>query len=211
MVMNYLIKVSHMGFLRENKPLCLKVRKKFSDSFFPPCPAPLFKIPGVEGHWCISSMTGPSPTRHLLSNSFSGPHKPRMGHRAPWVGVPFSASFSRMALPALSQSSVPRRIWNSCLRAEHGWSLYLEHPSPDTSQTPPHFRSQLTCYLLPQYPYFKHSLSLCPAISALFSSFYSSLPDIITCICFSASLALECKIHEGKEFVLRARTFSLKL
>lgn len=151
MVMNYLIKVSHMGFLRENKHLCLKVRKKFSDSFFPPCPAPLFKMPGVEGHWCIRSMTRPSATRHLLSNSFSGPHKTRMGHRAPWVDVPFSASSSRMALSALSQTSVPRRIWNSCLRAEHGWSLYLEHSSPDTSQTLPHF-IQVSAHLLPSSP-----------------------------------------------------------
>lgn len=33
-------------------------------------------------------------------------------------------------------SSMPRRVWSSCLRAVHGCSLYLEHLPPDTTFPP---------------------------------------------------------------------------
>lgn len=75
----------------------------------------------------LSGITRPLPTCRPTASPV--PHN-QTGHSAHWVDVP-----SLLPLPGLfsapSKSSVPQGSWNSCLRAGHGWSLYLERSFPD--------------------------------------------------------------------------------
>ena len=111
-----------------------------SDAFFPPCPAPRLKTPGVSGCWCLKWHD--KTIASLPSNSPSGPTQPD-GPQCPLGGCTFSASSSRV-LSALPNSSVPRESWNSCLKAGHGWSLYLECPSPRYLTALPRLHSVLS-------------------------------------------------------------------
>lgn len=75
----------------------------------------------------LRCITRPLPTCRPTASLV--PHN-QTGLSAHWVDVP-----SLLPLPglfsALSKSSVPQGSWNSCLRAGHGWSLYLERSFPD--------------------------------------------------------------------------------
>lgn len=177
----------HIIFLRENKPLCLNVRKSsVTPSFFF---APRFRILRLKEQWCLGHLASPLPPSCLLSSScFWSPQNQNglqgpLGRCSPFPSLLEDSSFSFVPMA--------RRAWSSCFRAVLGCLPRVPfHQIPAGSL--PHF-TQVSAQLLafqggfPHYPYLKlkHPLSLCLTVSALFSSLYSFPPDIIVCICLS--------------------------